>query len=216
MDKELSSRNSHSFVSAKIAAVLLVLVCTLALTGCSDGEFSMEALMAWPFGVDSDEEAAEEEAADEEAAEEEEADAADDAAEEEEAADEEAAEEEEEEAEGSQSIDEVVLFDESGVSMTATGVGADEYGGAYIEVTIENDSDLTVEVYSNEDFSAGDVMTDAWLYETVTPGKTAYSQIEFDGLSSIDELVDVEGSFMISDEESYDVIAEPSISFSVE
>ena len=203
MSKETIARNPRSSVPAKIAAAALALLCALALTGCSDGEFSMEALMAWPFDVESDEGSADEEATEEEEAAEEEA------------ADEEAAEEEEEEG-GSQSIEEVVLFDESGVSMTATAVGSEEYGGAYIEVTIANDSDSTVVICSNDDFSVGNVMTDAWLYTTVTPGKIAYEQIDFEELSSADELVDIEGSFEIDDEESYDVIAEPSISFSVE
>ena len=194
MSKETIARNPRSSVPAKIAAAALALLCALALTGCSDGEFSMEALMAWPFDVESDEGSTDEE---------------------EEAAEEEAAEEEEAE-EASQSIEEVVLFDESGVSMTATGVGSEEYGGAYIEVTIANDSDSTVVICSNDDFSVGNVMTDVWLYTTVTPGKIAYEQIDFEELSSADELVDIEGSFEIDDEESYDVIAEPTISFSVE
>ena len=188
MSKETTTKNPRASAPAKLAAVVLALLCALALTGCSDGEFSMEALMAWPFDVESEEGSA----------------------------DEEAAEEDEEEAESSQSIDEVVLFDESGVSMTATGVGADEYGGAYIEVTIANDSDSTVTICTNDDFSAGNVMTDAWLYTTVTPGKIDYDQIDFEELSSVDELVDIEGSFEIADGESYDVIAEPAISFSVE
>ena len=184
MSKETTAKNPRSSAPTKFVAVALALACALALTGCSDGEFSMEALMAWPFDVESDEGSADEEAAEEE--------------------------------EASQPIEEVVLFDESGVSMTATAVGSEEYGGAYIEVTIANDSDSTVVICSNDDFSVGNVMTDVWLYTTVTPGKIAYEQIDFEELSSADELVDIEGSFEIDDEESYDVIAEPSISFSVE
>lgn len=133
---------------------------------------------------------------------------------EEDAVEEETTEEETTEEEDDGEFEETVLYDENGITITATGIEGG-FGGVYLDLSVTNESSETVTIYNNDDFSIGDTMTSTWFYTTVASGKTAEEQMEFYDLSSKDELTDFSGTFTIYNEETYDTIDEPEISMSL-
>ena len=112
-------------------------------------------------------------------------------------------------------FEETTLFDEGGITITATGVSED-WSDVCVDVTISNESERTITISANDDFSIGDTMTDVWLYTTVASGKVAYEQIEFYDVDSVDELTEFSGTLQIYDDDTYDTLYEPEISMSFE
>lgn len=132
---------------------------------------------------------------------------------EEEATEEEAAEEETTEEDGGE-FEETVLYDENGITITATGIEED-WQGVCLDLSITNEASETVSLYGNDDFSIGDTMTTTNLSATVSSGKTANEQLVFYDLSTADELTDFTGTLTIFYDETYDTIDEPEISMSL-
>ena len=117
----------------------------------------------------------------------------------------------------SSSFEEVQVFSEEGVTMTVTGSGEDDYG-AYLLVTIENESDSDIYVTPGSEFTVGDTTSGTALAAQVNAGKTAKKQAFYlNDIATAEELVgEVSGTFTVRDSNSYDILFEPEVSFTLE
>lgn len=102
--------------------------------------------------------------------------------------------------------DAVTLYEGNDVTVSATERG-EELGSAYYTIEIVNDSDVNVEV-TIDDLSVDGVMDDyALIMVDVASGKKTEETLDFvDTTSSMDDLVNVEGSIDIVNADSYDTI----------
>lgn len=111
----------------------------------------------------------------------------------------------------SEEVADVVFFDEGGISMTATGIEDDE-GRISLNISVTNESDATICVSGNGDFAIGDTMTStSFFYDKVAAGKTSNLQLTFYDISSVEELTEVSGSFLIYDADTFMTLYEPAI-----
>lgn len=102
--------------------------------------------------------------------------------------------------------DAVTLYEGNDVTVSATERG-EELGSAYYKIEIVNDSDVDIEV-TIDDWSVDGSMVDetALVYVDVASGKKSEEQVDFIDISSMDDLVNVEGSIDILNADSYDTI----------
>lgn len=108
-------------------------------------------------------------------------------------------------------IEETVLVDEQGIKITATSLDY-ESSAAVIHLNIENNSAMTIEVFSNDYKSVNGYMTTSgflWT-EDIDPQSSledevrlSYSELEIFGIR---EIADVTMELTVEDEEEYDYI----------
>ena len=117
----------------------------------------------------------------------------------------------------SSSIEGTQIFSEEGVTMTVTGSGADDYG-AYLLIAIENESDSDIYVTPGSEFTVDGTSSSTALAAQVNAGKTAKKQkFYLSDFSTAEELSgEISGSFTVRDSNSYDILFEPEVSFTLE
>ena len=106
----------------------------------------------------------------------------------------------------------VVIVDNKYCSITVTGLYEDDIWGYGYEILVENKSDVNLLIGAN-DVSVNGMMCDPFWADTVSAGKKAKGKIAWneEDVSSLDELIDVEMTFHISDDETWDTLAEEKV-----
>lgn len=97
-----------------------------------------------------------------------------------------------------------VLFEDSTVRITYTGIADEEWMGKGLNVTVENLSDKNISVQTKE-VSVNGVMDEPYFSCSVAAGKKANDTIYF---STKDDLGTIEMAFQILDGDTYDIIYE--------
>lgn len=110
-------------------------------------------------------------------------------------------------ADSKASISELVLLDEKGVKITATGIDYNGMFGPNIKLLVENNSDIDLIVQARN-VSVNGYMIDPIMSINVAKGKKANDGMTLNNsdleLCGIDKIADVEFSFYIFDSESWD------------
>lgn len=166
--------------------IVVVVVVIIAASG-SDGSDSSDSSDAEDTGVEATEEEATEDSGDSGDAE---------------------GTEDTEDAEEESGFEEIVLYDDDDITVTVTDV-LDDWLSAGYTITIVNDSSASINVEIT-DVSVDGVMVDTWFYESVAAGKKAAEDLDLygDAVDSADDLVNVEGNLIITDDDTYDKIAD--------
>ena len=75
-------------------------------------------------------------------------------------------------------------------------------------LTITNNSDRKIGMsIPNDSCAVNGVMNDNWFYTAVLPGTSATKLCAFEGIDSIDELVNIQCQLDVYDDETYEDIA---------
>ena len=94
------------------------------------------------------------------------------------------------------------------VTIVATDRAADEWGQVGIMLTITNNSDKKIAMsIPNGSCAVNGVMSDNWFYTAVLPGTSATKLCAFEGIDSVDELVNIQCQLDVYDDETYEDIA---------
>lgn len=102
----------------------------------------------------------------------------------------------------------VTIADDEIVTVVATDRAADEWGQVGIMLTITNNSDRKIGMsIPNDSCAVNGVMNDNWFYTAVLPGTSATKLCAFEGIDSIDELVNIQCQLDVYDDETYEDIA---------
>ena len=103
----------------------------------------------------------------------------------------------------------VTIADDDICTIVVTGAEEDFAGDPGYNMTVTNNSDRSINVYSSYgSFSVGGKMTEAYGSQTVKAGKYADMFLYFMDLDGIEDLVDVDGVIVVVDDESWDTLAE--------
>lgn len=104
---------------------------------------------------------------------------------------------------------ETVLFDQDGISITATGLSTDSLFGPELNLLVENDSAQNIVVQPNYCMVNGYMMTDL-LYSDLAPHSHAVDTLTLLGSeledNHIDTIMDAELSLQITDADYYQTI----------
>ncbi|MBQ3302308.1 MAG: hypothetical protein IJH04_09255 [Eggerthellaceae bacterium] len=110
--------------------------------------------------------------------------------------------------------DRVVLADDEIATVTVVGMVVDMYGdpGYYLEIVNNTEDPLVVSTRSDS-FSVNGMLQNAWLYAEVDGGKTVgdaflYFDREETGLTGLSDLEAVEGTIVVEDANTYEVLTE--------
>lgn len=102
----------------------------------------------------------------------------------------------------------VTIADDEIVTIVATDRAADEWGQVGIMLTITNKSDKKIAMsIPNDSCAVNGVMSDNWFYTAVLPGTSATKLCAFEGIDSVDELVNIQCQLDVYDDETYEDIA---------
>jgi hypothetical protein len=102
----------------------------------------------------------------------------------------------------------VTIADDEIVTIVATDRAADEWGQVGIMLTITNNSDKKIAMsIPNDSCAVNGVMSDNWFYTAVLPGTSATKLCAFEGIDSVDELVNIQCQLDVYDDETYEDIA---------
>ena len=102
----------------------------------------------------------------------------------------------------------VTIADDEIVTVVATDRAADEWGQVGIMLTLTNNSDRKIGMsIPNDSCAVNGVMNDNWFYTAVLPGTSATKLCAFEGIDSIDELVNIQCQLDVYDDETYEDIA---------
>ncbi len=180
----------------KRMAIPLLLVCALALTACGDGASEAEL-------TETEEKLAETEASEDAAAVEEETIAED-------PVDDESSLKHSSTTFTVATLEETELYNEDGITVTATGFDAEASYGPEIALRVTNNSDRTVDI-SAEDVSVNGYMMDpGLLYAVASPGDTVDTEITLYNFmldaSGIDTVAEVALTIVIMDDELYEEV----------
>jgi len=106
-------------------------------------------------------------------------------------------------------VDEEVLFNQDGISITLTGF-EENYYGIDMKLLIDNTTDKEIYLDLLKIVVNGYSMQEAYIYGTVDPEAKLNTEVSFDldelARCGIDEIVDVELAFEITDYETWDTI----------
>ena len=106
----------------------------------------------------------------------------------------------------------VTIADDEIVTIVATDRAADEWGQVGIMLTITNNSDKKIAMsIPNDSCAVNGVMSDNWFYTAVLPGTSATKLCAFEGIDSVDDLVNIQCQLDVYDDETYEDIASYSI-----
>lgn len=114
------------------------------------------------------------------------------------------------------SIQELVIFEQDGLTITATeAVAVDDM--TYLLVDVTNDTDENLYVTNADDFTVGDASTEVTLAVSVDAGETEEDQkMWFKDISTADELCDdVSGTVSVWDADSYETLYDADVAFTV-
>ena len=102
----------------------------------------------------------------------------------------------------------VTIADDEIVTIVATDRAADEWGQVGIMLTITNNSDKKIGMsIPNDSCAVNGVMNDNWFYTAVLPGTSTTKLCAFEGIDSVDELVNIQCQLDVYDDETYEDIA---------
>ena len=104
-------------------------------------------------------------------------------------------------------VEEQLLFDQDGVSLTLKSLTFDSFWGPVLKVVAENNTEKTV-VVSVENCSINNVMVYGSLYCEVSAGKKSNDEIDFniEDVAMITTLKDIEIEFEVYDSDTYDTL----------
>lgn len=99
------------------------------------------------------------------------------------------------------------IADDEWITATVDAKYADEYGYVGLVISVRNNSNENVTLYSPSDMNYVDgVEHEAWFSCSLTPGETKTTELSYDGITSVDQLVNITLNLGLYYTESYDDI----------
>lgn len=99
------------------------------------------------------------------------------------------------------------IADDEWITATVDAKYADEYGYVGLVISVRNNSNENVTLYSPTGMNyVDDVEHEAWFSCSLAPGETKTTELSYDGITSVDQLVNITLNLGLYYTESYDDI----------